>query len=397
MPRSGHPVEIKEDKKLKLIAFYCQTKPFNDKGRWSLRFAEKHLHENPNEIGFSPSKSLIQTTLKAHNLKPHLSKYFLHISDPNFFIKMEKLIELYKNPPKNLFSFDESPNIQILQRLVPDQQTEANKKRIEEFEYIRNGTLDLFACLEVSTGKVFSECKPIHDTINLVAFLDSHIKTINKEEEIHYIMDNLSTHSNYKTCQLIAKRSNIECPLEIELDTQNKRIDWLTNTKKRIMFHFTPLHGSWLNQIEIWFGIIGQKCFKESFASPEAMLETINEFVDTWNSLHVKPFKWNYTGEGLENQVVKRFIKSIKSLDFKNIELRVFTNQIKLLTNMYHNLYNKVEQIKWNELINIFCSKINYIEEFINEESGPIRKKKAIIAFEKILSIFNPIYKSKNA
>jgi hypothetical protein len=73
------------------------------------------------------------------------------ISDPEFFPKMEHLISLYKNPPRNLFFFDESPGIQILMRLSPDLRTEETKKRLEEFEYIRNGTMDVFACRE--TGR----------------------------------------------------------------------------------------------------------------------------------------------------------------------------------------------------------------------------------------------------
>ncbi len=293
------------EKQLRLIGFYCQTLPFGNSGKLSLRLAELYLENNLDIIDFQVSKSTIHRILENHNLKPHRKKYFLHISDPNFFPKMEHLIELYLNPPKKLFCFDESPGIQVLQRLVPDQRTDTMKIKMEEFDYIRHGTIDLFTCLDVNSGKVFSECKATHNTDDLVNFLEQHILSIKNNEKIDYIMDNLNTHCNYKVCVLIAKHSGIECPLNKELDTMEKRRDWLSNSDKRITFHYTPFHGSWLNMVEIWFGIIGQKCLKESFVSPEEMFGSINSFVDIWNSLMAHPFKWTYTGKGLHERVAK--------------------------------------------------------------------------------------------
>ena len=106
LPRSGRPPFYTEDVKLKVIAFYCQKRPLPGCGRWSLRWAAQHLAANPEGIGKdTPSKSTIQRFLANNKLKPHRSRYFLHITDPDFFPKMEHLVALFKNPPGNLFFF----------------------------------------------------------------------------------------------------------------------------------------------------------------------------------------------------------------------------------------------------------------------------------------------------
>jgi transposase len=93
-------VTYSESFKLELIAFYCQTQPFQNSGRWTLRCAEVYLAAHPKKVNGTPSKSTIHRILQEHSLKPHQSLYFLHITDPNFFPKMHHLIKLYLNPLK---------------------------------------------------------------------------------------------------------------------------------------------------------------------------------------------------------------------------------------------------------------------------------------------------------
>jgi transposase len=138
---SGRPLLYNQEMQLKIIAFYCQTTPLTGFGRWSLRWAEKHLLKNQEKVEKPICHSTIGRILKRHHLKPHLSKYFLQITDPDFFPKMEHIISLYFNQTKYLFSFDECPGIRVLQRLAPYLRTEETMKRLEEFEYIRNGTI----------------------------------------------------------------------------------------------------------------------------------------------------------------------------------------------------------------------------------------------------------------
>lgn len=103
--RSGRPLIYDEATQLKTIGFYCQTTPLSDCGRWSLRMAGKYIENDSDLIGLPTSHSTIHRLLKKHNLKPHRSKYFLHITDPDFFPKMESLVQLYKNSPEYLFLF----------------------------------------------------------------------------------------------------------------------------------------------------------------------------------------------------------------------------------------------------------------------------------------------------
>jgi len=385
--RSGRPLIYGEDRQLEVIGFYCQSQPLPGCGRWSVRLAATFLKNNPGRIGCSISKSTIHRTLQSHNLKPHRSKYFLHISDPDFFPKMEHIISLYLNPPENLFCFDECPGIQVLQRLVPDLRTEEMKIRLEEFEYIRNGTTDLFACFEVSTGKVFSECHACHDAETLVKFMEKHFLSIHKEEPIHYILDNLNTHCDYELCILVAKHSNVECPSEKELDNMNKRRAWLSGEEKRIVFHFTPFHGSWLNMIEIWFGIIGTKCLKESFASPDEMHNAIKVFTcELWNNLMAHPFNWTYDGEGLHEKALVRFTQNLKSENVTKMELRILTKQLCLMKNLFSQYRNLIPKKCWNDFQNAFQHKISDFRKKIEDEPGQKRKKKALIALEELES-----------
>lgn len=395
LPRSGRPLVYAEEQQLKLIGFYCQSQPFPGFGKWSLRMAEIFLKGNAEQVDFTISKSTIHRILQNHNLKPHRSRYFLHISDPNFFSKMQHIIELYLNPPKNLYSLDECPGIQVLQRLVPNLRTEKTKVQLEEFEYIRNGTIDLFACLEVSTGKVFAECKATHDTDTFIDFLEYHILSIGVDEKIDYIMDNLNTHSNYKVCALIAKYSYIECPPDDELNTMEKRRTWLSQKENRITFHYTPFHGSWLNMVEIWFGIIGAKCLKESFSSAGDMYDSINGFVGTWNTLMAHPFKWQYNGDGLHEKTMKRFTQQLQSKNVLQVELRVLTKQLMLMKNLFSDYKDKIPEKDRKDFWEAFQSRKGGLKDEIEKKQGPKRKKKAQNALCDLETILDELYETK--
>ena len=205
-PRTGRrPVLFTEESRLRIVAFYCQTQPLPGCGRWSLRWAARHLKAAPERVGSSPSKSTIHRILQSNRLKPHQSRYFLHITDPDFFPKMEHLVALYRRPPRHLFFFDECPGIQVLKRLTPDLRTESMKQRLEEFEYIRNGTLDVFAFLHHADGKVALECHADHTTETFLGVFERHVGRLPKTEPLHYVMDNLSCHRGYPFCLLVAK------------------------------------------------------------------------------------------------------------------------------------------------------------------------------------------------
>ena len=383
--RSGRPFVYSEAIQLKTTAFYCQTKPLlGDYGRWSLRTAGKHIENDPALIELPCSHSTIHRFLQKQALKPHRSKYFLQITDPDFFPKMERLIQLYLNPPEYLFNFDECPGIQILQRLAPDVQTEKTKIRLEEFEYIRNGTMDLLAFLRFKTGKVFAECRADHKIETLVEVFEKHLQTLPETEPLHYIMDNLASHSCYELCKLVAKHSNIKCPPDKELDRALKRRQWLQSEDKRIIFHFTPFHGSWLNVVEIWFGILNQKCLKESYDSAESIHEAIYDFVDTlWNSLLAHPFTWKYDGKGLKQKVVNRLIKTLDHNPGK-LNITLMTKQFRLMLNLINDNQAEIKPESWFKLHELICLNQEKFNSIIIKDGGPIRMNNAQIALRNL-------------
>jgi transposase len=191
-PRPGRPCLYDKDIEDRFIAFYCQSTPLSKHGRWSLRWAEAELtritdSSQPKQASVSPlprdvvgvclKRSTMQRILSRHNLRPHRNAYFMHISDPDFFPKMAHIIALYKTPPKHLYCFDECPGIQILQRITPDMRPSDEtglREWWKEFEYIRNGTTDLFAFLNVRNGKLDLSCHPDHTKNTFMARFKAH-------------------------------------------------------------------------------------------------------------------------------------------------------------------------------------------------------------------------------
>jgi len=392
--RSGRPAIYGQKLQMRIVAFYCQTRPLPDAGRWTLRWAAHRLCSHSAVVGASPSKSTIHRILQSNRLKPHQSRYFLHITDPDFFPKMERLVALYRNRPANLFFFDECPGIQILKRLTPDLRTEQMRKRIEEFEYIRNGTLDVLAFLHHADSKVFLECQANHKTDTFLAVFRRHANRVSQTEPLHYVMDNLSSHRGYPFCQLVAELSAIECPPQQKLNNLDKRVEWLTREDKRIVIHYTPYHGSWLNWIEFWFAIMGRKVLGESYGSPIGLKAALEAFALDWNTLLAHPFKWSYDGSGLHEKAVKRFTKMLH-LSAAQMELRILTKQMKLLTNLLGDYVSEVPKETWEQFSEALRSQSDTITDLIQSEEGPQRKLNAQQAFaqlnEALREYFAPI------
>ena len=384
--RSGRPALYSEELRLELIGFYCQTQPLPNSGRWTIRWAAVHLAEHPEIINATPSKSSIHRILKENNLKPHQSRYFLHITDPDFFPKMEHLIKLYLNPPENLFFFDECPGIQILKRLVPDLRTDETKKRLEEFEYIRNGTMNVLAFFNHADGKVYAECKADHKTDTFLEIFRRHVASCPANGKLHYVMDNLSTHRGYPFCKTVAELSGVTCPSEKELSNLDKRVKWLGSINKRIVIHFTPYHGSWLNLVEFWFGIMNKKVLNESYGSAEELKEGFDAFLEEWNTLLAHPFRWSYTGKGLHVKAVNRFTEMLKQAASK-LEITTLTKQLRLMANLFNHYFNEVPEENWEKLINVLQLQEETLKDSIKNEEGPKKKDNAENALNYLLSV----------
>jgi len=361
--RSGRPRVYCEKTRLKTIAFYCQVPPLPGCNSWSLRWAENYLKDHNQIIGCSISHSTIQRILKSHGLRPHLYKYFLAITDPLFFPKMEHIVNLCLNPPEYLFNFDECTALQAKSTLAPELPAISSKPMYEEFEYRRNGTIDLMAFLNPRTGEVFGRCTPNHNTQTLSRIFKEHVNTLPADAPLHYIMDNLNTHFNDEFCKAVAELSNVTYdPLKTGLE----RRQWLQREDKRIVIHFTPFHGSWLNMIEIWFGILNRKCLKhQSFESVMLLTEAIEEFIETWNTYFAHPFTWTYTGEGLQEKAVSRFNKLLL-IESKQMDIAFLTKQLLLMSNIAKTYHKKVHTKVWKQLHDLFTDKADYIDNVIS-------------------------------
>ncbi len=386
LPRSGRPARYTEELKLKLIGFYCQTQPLPNSGRWTIRWAAIHLANNPYKINATPSKSSIHRILKENNLKPHQSRYFLHITDPDFFPKMDHLLELYSNPPKNLFFFDECPGIQILKRLAPDIQTASTQKRLEEFEYIRNGTTNVLAFFNYADATVYADCKADHKTDTFLEIFGRHVASYPAVEKLHYVMDNLATHRGYPFCKAVAELSGVDCPSEKDLNSLGKRVKWLNDSEKRIVIHFTPYHGSWLNLVEFWFGIMNKKVLDESYGAAEELKEGFDAFLEEWNTLLAHPFRWSYTGQGLHLKAVKRFTKMLNQAASK-LEITTMTKQFRLMTNLFQDYFDEIPEENWENLFNALKLQQDILESTITGEEGSKKKLNAEKALNHLLAI----------
>ena len=219
-----------------------------------------------------------------------------------------------------------------------------------------------------------------HSTEKFVLFMENHFKSVSQSEPLHYVLDNLNTHCSYAICQLVAEYSQVTCPSEKELNTMVKRRDWLSCNEKRIIFHYTPFHGSWLNPAEVGIGTVSAKCFKESYSCADGLYDAIMGYVDFRNIHMACPFNWKYDGEGLHEKAIKRLTKQIKGGKAKTVELRIMTKQFLLAKNLLHN-YIIVDQIIFKIE---FLSKEEEFQQKINAEKGPKRQKKAQSALDEL-------------
>lgn len=296
------------------------------------------------------------------------------------------MIKLYLDPPKNLFFFDECPGIQILKRLVPDLRTDETMKRLEEFEYIRNGTMNVLAFFNHANGRVHAECHADHKTDTFLAIFKRQVTSCPANEKIHYVMDNLSTHRGYPFCKTVAELSDVACPSEKVLNNLERRVEWLSSTDKRIIIHFTPYHGSWLNLVEFWFGIMNKKVLNGSYGSVEELKESFEAFLEEWNTLLAHPFRWSYDGKGLHQKAVNRFTKILKYAANK-LEITTLTKQMRLMTNLFDNYFHEVPKENWGKLFNVLRLQEATIRNSITNEGGALKKERVGDALNSLLSV----------
>jgi transposase len=273
--RSGRPPQIERHvwQKLATVVVQSPEKFGLSLSRWSVRALHELLARR---FGWQVSRSSISRFLRSMALKPHRVRYWLNPSDPDFDAKAAKICKLYVSPPvgTTVLCVDEKPGVQALKRTTAARALRPGKATRLEFEYERKGTRNVFAAFNVQNGHVLLWVTPDRTTPMVLSFLDQ-IARYYRKGRVVIITDNISTR------------------------TGDAAAEWLRR-HPRIRFVFTPKHSSWLNQVEIWFGILTRSAPRHrSFTSVAALATAIYRFGKYWNDVTRPPFDWTYTGRVL--------------------------------------------------------------------------------------------------
>jgi transposase len=257
-PRSGKPKTYDDAFRARLLKT-LETPPPKGQARWDGGSLAKAL---------GATDDAIWRLLQKEGIQLQRIRSWCVSTDPEFAAKAADIIGLYLNPPERaiVFSIDEKPTIQALSRKTGYVETSSGKVvRGLQSTYKRNGTLNLFAALNVATGEVTSKTTATKKRPDFQAFMDDLLKDIPETQEVHAIVDNYSTHK--------------------------KNEEWL-KAHPNVTFHFTPTSASWLNMVEIWLGILTRKALRgASFHSTQDLAQAIQDFCDVYNQT-AKPFVW---------------------------------------------------------------------------------------------------------
>ena len=272
MQRSGMPKKYDKEFRDKLLKI-LETPPPKGQSSWDGAALSKKLNS---------SDDIIWRILKKEGIQLKRTRSWCVSTDKEFTAKSADIIGLYLNPPENalVICVDEKPSIQALERKRGYVETSSGKiVQGLKSTYKRNGTLNLFAALNVATGRVKAQTCKRKTRVDFQNFLNSLLEEV-EDQEVHIILDNYCTHK--KNEEWLKKHSNV-------------------------FFHYTPTSASWLNQIEIWFGILSRKALKNaSFSSTSEVRNAIEDFINVYHET-AKPFVWKkreVKGSQLKNTII---------------------------------------------------------------------------------------------
>ena len=263
-PRPGAPRTITDAEVETVIVTTLEETP-SDATHWSTRSLAK-------ETGMS--QSAISRIWRAFGLRPWLVEDFKLSTDPQFIDKVRDIVGLYLNPPEAavMLCVDEQTQVQALDRTAPVLPLLPRVAQGQSHDYKRNGTTDLFAALDVASGKVLTQMTDRHRAIEFRKFLNLINRNVPDQLDVHVVIDNVSTHKTPEVHR------------------------WLVR-HRRFHVHFTPTYSSWLNLVERWFAELTTKWIRRgTHRSVTELRDSIQHWVDTWNQ-NPRPYTWHKTAD----------------------------------------------------------------------------------------------------
>ena len=322
-PRSGSTGSFTAEQVTQILATACE--PPEQSGRPIDRWTYRELADEVVRRGIVPSISVSQVGryLSQAALQPHRSKYWLNAKekDPQVFQQQVEIVcQTYLNAPELYFqenthtvSLDEMPSLQALERIAKTIPMQPGQVERIEYEYKRHGSLCLIGNWDVVLGQLIASTIRKTRTEEDFAWHIRHTIATDAKAGWVFVVDNLNTHCSETLVRYVARLEGMAASTLGRkgksglLKSMATRQTFLSDRSHRIRFVYLPKHTSWLNQIEIVFGIVGRRVMRRgNFPSLSALKERLLAFIDYFNRTFAKPFRWTYTGRPITAETVKR-------------------------------------------------------------------------------------------
>lgn len=260
-PKKRTPIKYTAEDRRRVVEMACTESP-EAETHWSVRTLAKAT---------GVGRETVRAILGEAHLRPHRVGTFTQSNDPEFREKLIDVVGLYTHPPDNavVLCVDEKTQLQALDRTQPQLPMRPDQIARRTHDYKRNGTTQLFAALDVAAAKVQAKCQDRHRSADFLRFLDGVVKHYGVKD-IHVVLDNVSSH-------------------------KSKEVQLWKQAHSRVFFHFVPTYSSWLNLVEIFFGLVQRKVVSRGvFPSKSDLVVKLLAFVDKFNR-EGKRFQWTKT------------------------------------------------------------------------------------------------------
>lgn len=270
-PRPGKPRQYSDAARLKVIEMACNQKPAGET-HWSVRTLAK-----ASGVG----RDTVHQILRQANLKPHRVGSFSMSTDPDFAAKVVDVVGLYMHPPEKaiVLCVDEKTQVQALDRTQPLLPMRPGQIERRTHDYKRNGTIQLYAALEVNAGRVIPRIEERHRSREFIAFMKQLLRAY-PSGELHVILDNVKSHDSKEVKE------------------------WHRQPRhKRVVFHFIPTYSSWLNLAEVLFNLLQAKALRRGiFTSKQDLVTAIMSYIQKFNE-EGRVFRWTKTADVIISSV----------------------------------------------------------------------------------------------